>query len=110
SLQRLGWWGNGAGGVAQCAGGGNSDPGPWVGAGRPEGATGRPRGSRVTPEVYRWWGLLGRLGAGHLPSGGTCRSCTHTDWGIRRLASYPEQLAACFEIPERDIVPGDPRQ
>ena len=56
-------------------------------------------GGRVTPEAFRSWALLGRLGAGPPPGGGHLAILHHTDCGIRRLASYPEQLAAFFEVP-----------
>jgi hypothetical protein len=56
-------------------------------------------GGRVTLEALRSWALLGRLGAGQSASGGHLAILHHTDCGIRRLASYPEQLAAFFEIP-----------
>jgi carbonic anhydrase len=60
-------------------------------------------GGRVTPEALRSWALLGHLGAGHSPSGGHLAILHHTDCGIRRLASYPEHLAAFFEIPVADL-------
>jgi carbonic anhydrase len=60
-------------------------------------------GGRVTPEALRSWALLGRLGAGHSPSGGHLAILHHTDCGIRRLACYPAQLAAFFEIPVADL-------
>ena len=50
-------------------------------------------GGRVTPEALRSWALLGRLGAGQPASGGHLAILHHTDCGVRRLASYPEQLA-----------------
>ena len=57
----------------------------------------------VHPEALRSWALLGRLGAGQSASGGHLAILHHTDCGIRRLASYPEQLAAFFEIPVADL-------
>ena len=56
-------------------------------------------GGRVTPETLRLWALLGRLGARQSAGGGHLAILHHTDCGIRRLAGYPEQLAAFFEIP-----------
>jgi carbonic anhydrase len=64
-------------------------------------------GGRLTPEVLRSWALLGRLGAGQSPSGGHLAILHHTDCGIRRLAKYPEQLAAFFEIPVADLESKD---
>jgi carbonic anhydrase len=61
-------------------------------------------GGRVTPEALRSWALLGRLGAGPSPLGGHLAVLQHTDCGIRRLARYPEQLAALFEIPVADLA------
>ena len=43
------------------------------------------------------------LGAGQPASGGHLAILHHTDCGVRRLASYPEQLAAFFEIPVADL-------
>jgi carbonic anhydrase len=60
-------------------------------------------GGRVTPDALRTWALLGRLGAGGSPSAGHLTILHHTDCGIRRLASFPEQLAAFFEIPVEDL-------
>jgi carbonic anhydrase len=60
-------------------------------------------GGRVTPEALRSWALLGRLGAGQPPGEGHLAILHHTDCGIRRLASYPEQLATFFEIPVAEL-------
>src|SRR5262249_45156458 len=54
-------------------------------------------GGRITPATLRSWALLGRLGQGQPPSGHLV-ILHHTDCGIRRLAAFPEQLAAFFEI------------
>ena len=43
------------------------------------------------------------LGAGQPASGGHLAILHHTDCGVRRLASYPEQLATFFEIPVADL-------
>jgi carbonic anhydrase len=51
----------------------------------------------------RSWALLGRLGAGQSPGGGHLAILHRTDCGIRRLASFPEQLAAFFEIPVAEL-------
>ena len=59
-------------------------------------------GGRITPGALRSWALLGRLGQGELP-GGHMVIMHHTDCGIRRLAEYPEQLAAFFEIPASEL-------
>jgi carbonic anhydrase len=79
------------------------DPGDVLGLKLGEAVVMRNIGGRVTPEALRSWALLGRLGAGHSPSGGHLAVLHHTDCGIRRLASYPEQLAAFFEIPVADL-------
>jgi carbonic anhydrase len=42
--------------------------------------------------------------AGHAPRRGHLAILHHTDCGIRRLASYPEQLAAFFEIRVADLA------
>ena len=59
-------------------------------------------GGRITPSVLRSWALLGRLGQGE-PPGGHIVILHHTDCGIRRLAEYPDQLAAFFEIPVSEL-------
>lgn len=59
-------------------------------------------GGRITPGVLRSWALLGRLGQGE-PPGGHLVILHHIDCGIRRLAQYPEQLAAFFEIPVSEL-------
>jgi len=59
-------------------------------------------GGRVTPAALRSWALLGRLGQGW-PPGGHLVILHHTDCGIRRLADYPGQLAAFFEIPAGEL-------
>jgi carbonic anhydrase len=74
------------------------DPSDVLGLRLGEAVVMRNVGGRVTPEALRSWALLGRLGAGRSPSGGHLAILHHTDCGIRRLASYPEQLAAFFEI------------
>jgi carbonic anhydrase len=58
--------------------------------------------SRVDPATLRSWALLGRLGQGQ-PQGGHLVILHHTDCGIRRLAAFPEQLAAFFEIPAEQL-------
>jgi len=59
-------------------------------------------GGRITPAALRSWALLGRLGQGHPPTGHLV-ILHHTDCGIRRLAAFPEQLAALFEIPAGEL-------
>jgi len=59
-------------------------------------------GGRITPEALRAWALLGRLGQGG-PPGGQFVIMHHTDCGIRRLADFPDQLAAWFEIPVAEL-------
>lgn len=78
------------------------DPADVLGLELGEAVVMRNIGGRVTPEVLRSWALLGRLGAGE-PPGGQLAILHHTDCGIRRLAGYPEQLAAFFEIPVADL-------
>jgi carbonic anhydrase len=79
------------------------DPADVLGLHLGEAVVMRNIGGRVTPEALRSWALLGRLGAGPPPAGGHLAILHHTDCGIRRLASYPEQLAAFFEIPVADL-------
>jgi carbonic anhydrase len=79
------------------------DPSDVLGLKLGEAVVMRNVGGRVTPEALRSWALLGRLGAGQPASGGYLAILHHTDCGIRRLASYPEQLAAFFEIPAADL-------
>jgi carbonic anhydrase len=75
------------------------DPSDVLGLELGEAVVMRNIGGRVTPEALRSWALLGRLGGSQSPSGGHLAILHHTDCGICRLASYPEQLAAFFEIP-----------
>jgi carbonic anhydrase len=79
------------------------DPRDVLGLELGEAVVMRNIGGRATPEALRSWALLGRLGAGPPPAGGHLAILHHTDCGIRRLASYPEQLAAFFEIPVADL-------
>jgi carbonic anhydrase len=60
-------------------------------------------GGRVTPAALRSWALLGRLSRGQPPRGHLV-ILHHTDCGITRLADYPEQLAAFFEIPADQLA------
>ena len=79
------------------------DPGVVLGLELGEGVVMRNIGGRVTPAVLRSWALLGRLGQGR-PPGGHLVILQHTDCGITRLAHYPEQLAAFFEIPAGELA------
>jgi len=79
------------------------DPSDVLGLTLGEAVVMRNIGGRVTNEALRSWALLGRLGARPSPSAGHLAILHHTDCGIRRLASYPEQLAAFFEIPVADL-------
>jgi carbonic anhydrase len=79
------------------------DPGVVLGLELGEGVVMRNIGGRVTPAALRSWALLGRLGQGR-PSGGHLVILQHTDCGITRLARYPEQLAAFFEIPAGELA------
>src|SRR5262245_43556397 len=79
------------------------DPGDVLGLELGEAVVMRNVRGRVTPEALRSWALLGHLGASQSPSAGHLTILHHTDCGIRRLASYPEQLAAFFEIPVADL-------
>ena len=79
------------------------DPSHVLGLKLGEAVVVRNIGGRVTPEAVRAWALLGLLGAGQSAGGGHLAILHHTDCGIRRLASYPEQLAAFFEIPEAEL-------
>src|SRR5262249_9419638 len=74
------------------------DRGDVLGLELGEGVVMRNIGGRITPAALRSWALLGRLGQGQ-PPGGHLVILHHTDCGITRLADYPEQLAAFFEIP-----------
>src|SRR5215469_1930192 len=78
------------------------DPSDVLGLELGEGVVMRNIGGRITPATLREWALLGRLGQGR-PPGGHLAILHHTDCGIRRLAGYPEQLAAFFEIPVADL-------
>jgi carbonic anhydrase len=79
------------------------DPADVLGLKLGEAVVMRNIGGRVTPEALRSWALLGRLGASPPPAGGHLAILHHTDCGIRRLANYPEQLAAFFEIPVAEL-------
>jgi carbonic anhydrase len=78
------------------------DPGAVLGLKLGDAVVMRNIGGRITPSVLRSWALLGRLGRGELP-GGRLVILHHTDCGIRRLAGYPDQLAAFFEIPVSEL-------
>ena len=79
------------------------DPSDVLGLKLGEAVVMRNIGGRVTPEALRSWALLGRLGTGRSPRAGHLAILHHTDCGIRRLAGYPELLAAFFEIPVADL-------
>jgi carbonic anhydrase len=79
------------------------DPSHVLGLELGEAVVMRNIGGRVTPATLRSWALLGRLGQGRPPTGAHMVIMHHTDCGIRRLADYPEQLAAYFEIPVADL-------
>ena len=78
------------------------DPSDVLGLQLGEGVVMRNIGGRITPAALRSWALLGRLGRGQ-PPGGHLVILQHTDCGITRLAAYPEQLAAFFEIPADEL-------
>ena len=78
------------------------DPGDVLGLELGEGVVMRNIGGRVTPAALRSWALLGRLSQGQ-PPGGHLVILQHTDCGITRLAGYPEQLAAFFEITAAEL-------
>jgi carbonic anhydrase len=78
------------------------DPGEVLGLKLGDSVVMRNIGGRVTPAALRSWALLGRLGQGQ-PPGGHLVILHHTDCGITRLADYPEQLAAFFEIPAGEL-------
>jgi carbonic anhydrase len=79
------------------------DPGDVLGLALGDGVVMRNIGGRVTPAALREWALLGRLGQGR-PPGGHLVILHHTDCGITRLAKFPEQLAAFFEIPAEELA------
>jgi carbonic anhydrase len=78
------------------------DPGDVLGLELGEAVVMRNIGGRITPATLRSSALLGRLGQGQPPSGHLV-ILHHTDCGITRLADYPEQLAAFFEIPAGEL-------
>jgi carbonic anhydrase len=80
------------------------DPSDVLGLALGDAVVMRNIGGRITPEALRAWALLGLLGQGG-PPGGQLVIMHHTDCGIRRLADFPEQLAAWFEIPVADLEP-----
>ena len=79
------------------------DPGDVLGLQLGDGVVMRNIGGRITPAALREWALLGRLGGDQSP-GGHLVILQHTDCGITRLADYPEQLAAFFEIPAEELA------
>jgi len=79
------------------------DPSDILGLELGEAVVMRNIGGRVTPAALRSWALLGRLSQGQ-PPGGHLVILHHTDCGITRLADYPGQLAAFFEIPEGELA------
>src|SRR5260221_8085865 len=78
------------------------DPSDVLGLELGEGVVMRNIGGRITPATLRSWALLGRLGQGQPPSGHLV-ILHHTHCGIRRLAAFPGQLAAFFEIPAGEL-------
>src|SRR6516164_8092500 len=78
------------------------DPSDVLGLELGEGVVMRNIGGRMTPATLRSWALLGRLGQGRPPSGHLVIP-HNTDCGITRLAEFPEQLAAFFEIPPDEL-------
>ena len=79
------------------------DPGDVLGLALGDGVVMRNIGGRITPAALRSWALLGRLGQGQPPRSGHLVILHHTDCGITRLAAFPEQLAAFFEIPAAEL-------
>ena len=79
------------------------DPSDVLGLELGEGVVMRNLGGRITPAALRSWALLGRLSQGQ-PPGGHLVILHHTDCGITRLAGYPDQLAAFFEIPAAELA------
>ena len=79
------------------------DPSDVLGLELGEAVVMRNIGGRITPAALRSWALLGRLSQGQ-PPGGHLVILHHTDCGITRLADYPEQLAAFFEIPVEELA------
>ena len=79
------------------------DPSDVLGLKLGEGVVMRNIGGRITPAALRSWALLGRLGQGQPPRSGHLVILHHTDCGITRLAAFPEQLAAFFEIPAAEL-------
>jgi len=75
------------------------DPGVVLGLELGQAVVMRNIGGRITPAALRSWALLGRLSQGQPPKRGHLVILHHTDCGITRLAGYPGQLAAFFEIP-----------
>jgi carbonic anhydrase len=80
------------------------DPGEVLGLELGDGVVMRNIGGRLTPAALRSWALLGRLSRGQPPRTGHLVILHHTDCGIIRLADYPEQLAAFFEIPADELA------
>src|SRR5215468_4047970 len=78
------------------------DPSDVLGLELGDGVVMRNIGGRITPAALREWALLSRLGQGKTPSGHLV-ILHHTDCGIRRLAAFPGQLAAFFEIPVDEL-------
>src|SRR5262245_30905361 len=79
------------------------DPSDVLGLKLGEGVVMRNIGGRMTPATLRSWALLSRLGQGQPPRRGHLVILHHTDCGIIRLANFPEQLAAFFEIPADEL-------
>jgi carbonic anhydrase len=79
------------------------DPSEVLGLELGEGVVMRNIGGRITPAALRSWALLGRLSQGQPPAGHLV-ILQHTDCGITRLANYPDQLAAFFEIPPGELA------
>jgi carbonic anhydrase len=79
------------------------DPSDVLGLELGESVVMRNIGGRITPATLRQWALLGRLSQNQPPRSGHLVILHHTDCGITRLAAYPDQLAAFFEIPAEEL-------
>src|SRR5262249_22014672 len=79
------------------------DPGDVLGLELGEGVVTCNIGGWFPRSTLCSWTLLGWLGQGPPPSSGPLVILHHTDCGIPRLADYPEQLAAFFEIPADEL-------
>lgn len=84
------------------------DPAHVLGLANGEAAVIRNVGGRITPSTLRTMAMLGKVGQAnadtHVPGTWNLVILHHTDCGMTDLVSYPDLLAAYFEISEDELA------